>query len=683
MSGLVEVRCTACKTPLKFRRKSTATVALTCPKCSHLFEVQVRQPVLEVAPIKAVEVVQPIPSKPVTATPKASMTSQASIVDNLTANELPAPTLPGRPVVRPKTRTARKRTKSDSGITPFAAIFAGLAGVAFLLLLVIVFATDFGQSMIAGLTSNTSTPEGIARKRNALIGDCLDAVRSVEEDTERQQAANALISKRESFGELVYSSVSVDSIDDTRRRTIQQELQKGDTLLAESNLDLDRLVAGREDALASEIQHFRDTSEAIKLLLTEVALVLREPTEREEQICYDGIVLEKKVLQQLASIRTSAEVEPSLREIQALIDEFNQLAETQYQSGYRVSFPPRDYDRVEVAIETARRWLIEDIEQNIQPEREFEITMKDFDYVQNRFDNALFKSSIVMLDSTSRQRVQNEIATTATPDSDQYASSQSYGQSRPSSSDLAANYDERPNSDHDLTDSSFDQFGDPGYADPYNSDSFASDPYGAPDYGTGRPYDNSDVADELISQSPNASNPFDPDNTLPGSGAPGGIGRNVPGAATNSPRGSAPGGRNASGDRGRTFGSPGFGSNTDSPGDSMEDSLSSPSGSGRFGNGSLGRQTPGAGSKSNIRLLTGRSSLTVRIFNGNNLNGDQLLKRMGTKIGAKQPRWLHDQGELVLNFEYSGSLQDASKAVDFGSVDLSDSQSRTLFVTAE
>lgn len=681
MSGLVEVSCTACQTPLKFRPKSSPTVALTCPKCNHLFEVKLQRPaprpIVEPALVKAVEVVQPaaLDAAPATATP------QNSVVDNLTDNELPAPSLPVRPVVRSQANTRGRKKKGQRGISPLAAIFAGLAGIGLLLTLLILFATDAGQSMIASLTSTTNTPEGIARKRNAIIEDCLIAVSAIESDSERTAAADKLSNYRETLSELVYAAVKVPSIDDANRQTLQLEMQKGDTQLANSNLDLDRLVAGRSDDLAKEIQTFRNTSETIKLLLLEVAHTLREPTEREERICYEGLVLEKEVLQNLATIRTAEQVEPTLQIIQGLTDKFNQMAEEQYASGYRVSFPPRDYDRVETAVETARRWLVDNIEETLQPEREFQLTIKDFDYIQNRFDNALFKSSIVNLDSTSRERVQNEVASSVTPDSTQFASNSGSTDlaNTPSNSDLASNYSTQE-SGNDLTDAGFNQFDDAGTG--FDSDPYSSNPYGSRNTSNS-PYDNEDFSNNLSGPDlPGPTGgPFGPgrekragsDKSEPGRTSPGGIGREAIGrneqglGIPESDFGSSPGSMLGGSSRG------GFSSDREQEADNRSGTLSETS----------SRAKPGSRVSNLSSLLTGRNSLTVRIINGNNLDGPQLLKRMSTKLGGKQSKWLDDNGELVLNFEYSGSLQNASKAVDFGKVELSDSQSRTLFVAAD
>ena len=607
MSQLVEVRCTACSTPLKFRPNKASKVALNCPKCNHLFEVQVRQATHSVQPAMPANVTRHRQKES-----GLESTARRNIAENLSDAHLPPPTAPVRPIVRPATNSIAGYRKHNTSFPGKATVLLGIAGSVLLIGLVLILATGAGHSVLESLTANTSTPEGICRKRNAIIEDCLNTLSTVQSETDREAAAEALSRYCENMGNLVYKSARVESIDKVRRQTILRELQPGETRLADARTNLDRLSAAKSDRLTNEIKDFRAATETVKLLLVEVALELRQPTEVEEQICYDGLILEKRILSSLAAVRTAGDVEMATREIQSLTDDFNLLAQNQFKSGYRVSFPPRDYDRIEVAVESARRWMINNITSLFEIDPEFELTLDDFEYIQNRFDNALFKSPIVDLVTTSRQRVESELAqqNLSTQNDDLVQSNES-----PSSADMVVN--EQPEDREDLTGAYYDRFQSESLEGPYGSETDSS-----VNLENRSPQGNKDFSGELID--PNGDS---------------GLSQR---SATDRPA------NNEAGANGQ---------------------------SAKMGNS-------GQPSKSQ-NLLSGPSSLTVRILNGESLDGDLLRRQMAAKIGARQSQWINESGEIVLNFEYSGSLQNASKTVDFGVIELSDSQSRTLFVNAD
>lgn len=635
MSVLKEVRCTSCQKPLRFRPPASSAVALTCPACGNCFEVRLQQPVVEVVPIvepieaKGAKIVQATVANPSGARPSVANPSGArpagvdqaarkNIAENLDSRDLPAPLPPVRPVVRPQTiARPRKYTQNNSRL-PSAVVFAALAGVSLVLGILLLFVTDTGQSILAGISSTSSTAEGIARQRNAIIDDCILAAEGVENEEDRAEATKELERYKTRLAQLVFSAAAIGDLDDARREIVRKELLKGKLKLADHEMEFSRLESGRTsfDPLVSQIQKLKFSANTIETILVDVSRAIREPNGPAEQICYDGIRVEKRALKSLASIESAADVDRAVSELQSLIDDFNRLAENQYENGERVSYPPRDYDTIEVAMETSRRWFVDHIQEELNPPASFELTVKDFDYVQNRFDNALFKSRIVKLSSNSRQRIEEQLSggSTLSSGAPEYDAS-------PDSTDSSVaggGFVPAPGRE-DLTGSYYDRFADNNadYADGFGEDpddnqGFGSDPY----------------SDEFGSEPTNAQGgAFSAPPSRPGQSRPG-QSRITP------PRNSRP----------------------------------------------SGRETPSAGNGGTANFLTGNRSLTIRIVGGEKMDGQALCRKMASKLGTRQSFHAVDAGDLLLNFEYKGSLQDASRKVDFGVVELSDSQSRTLFV---
>ncbi len=121
MSELVQVNCPACSQAMRFQAGATGQVALTCPKCAHLFQVrlggknQPAQPVVA-KPVVAKAVVAKVVAKAVVAKPVITSSVIAKPVQAPSANdpfddvlasaEFSRPILPARPILQKKPKSA-------------------------------------------------------------------------------------------------------------------------------------------------------------------------------------------------------------------------------------------------------------------------------------------------------------------------------------------------------------------------------------------------------------------------------------------------------------------------------------------------------------------------------------------------------------------------------------------------
>ncbi len=79
---------------------------------------------------------------------------------------------------------------------------------------------------------------------------------------------------------------------------------------------------------------------------------------------------------------------------------------------------------------------------------------------------------------------------------------------------------------------------------------------------------------------------------------------------------------------------------------------------------------------------SGPTALQVKIVNVGSLAVSEETSRFGQRIGAHQSDSTTNGQHATMSFLYSGSLHSAARAVNFGEVEICDTQSRTLFVRA-
>lgn len=102
MSELVQVNCPACAQAMRFQAGETGQVALTCPKCSHVFQVRLGANNQPMQPVAA----KPVVAKPVIAKPVQAPSKSDPFDDVLASADFSRPILPARSALQNKPKSA-------------------------------------------------------------------------------------------------------------------------------------------------------------------------------------------------------------------------------------------------------------------------------------------------------------------------------------------------------------------------------------------------------------------------------------------------------------------------------------------------------------------------------------------------------------------------------------------------
>lgn len=635
MTRLKQVKCPNCRTILRFKPTASEVVAITCIQCGNLFEVQVaaRLPV-ESQPIKAMPVaVLPIAAQPVDPNQESSAAipvlpvkqvhlNQASSVSGVSqaggrpaaqaaqqsvqpdknsnkgnsnlATELGSLASPRQtPVVVPVKNNRRAgnshsrptvpRLETRSSLMMPLMIVLGLAMVVLFGGFAFMASIPSGRSYLKSINPLLNSPERVASKLNRYIEQYVAIIDKVQAEQDYSQAVEELGALEDRISELAFSAAELDAVDDARHETLMASIEVGNKLQFAS-LDTSRWLEAEGDAALSK--GIADATNAMNVVQDLVMRVMKEPSKPEsktDQVCLEGLLLERKILRCIASAKGSEEVGPMLDSLQVLIDRFNELAENQKKSGERVGFIPRDYEGLETGGQNARDWFLTYIQEKYTVPEAFLPTVDDLKYVESRFDGALFKSEIEMLSTTSRERVEAAMK-----------------------SDVAYRVPEAQ--DKSLAN-----------LEPPASSNVAS----------------------------SAKNSMAPRES---------VGTQMPASQNNAVA--------------ATRQQPSELSNQQD--EARED----------IHPRSEERSSPRESPARNQNLLSGPNSLTIKVFGGNSINAEELSQRMKRKVGSSRSAVITEGDAIILNFSYSGDLADVAQHIDFGKIDLSDSQSRTIFVDA-
>lgn len=618
MSNLKQVHCPSCNALLRFRAPSSDLVAMNCPTCQYLFEVKIGS-----SGSASSESSPPFsrPAKPTSSSGASAKTGSGSL--GATSSQplaakpaLPssAPTVVAQPIsenvgsdeelnldfdfsddlssLPPAPTAIAPKTKVPVQTKNAWMMPLGIVGGLVLVILVgsLAFLASFrdGQSFLASRNPFSSSPERVSNRLNAHILEYAAIIQNLSQGGDRSEAAQQLDALENEIAGLVFTIAQYDTVDSIRHQALVDIVNQGnqqqlDAMRLARQLERDRSAQDPLDASVQNVNHAVNAAQEI------VTRVLKKPTEPDtdsERICYDGILLERDLLRCLANARRQDDLPQVLEQLHTLIDRFNNLAQQQAQSGVRVGFVPNDYQGMESAGESVRRWLVERIHRKLSPDRAFELALEDLDYVERRFDSALSLQDIASLANTSKERVQSKLGgslASAKP---------------PPATTVAAN------------------------------DSTTSTPPSTPGQDENNPFSGGRPAatapqDQLASNPPAASERVH---------------------------------------------------NSEPHGTSLAVQPTTPDSSATAPSASL----PASRLPSN--LLTGPNSLTIRIEPASGLDGNLLGNQLASKLGASR-RAVHTVGpNLMLNFRYSGDLTDVAPLIDFGKIDLTDSQSRTIYV---
>lgn len=706
MSNLKQANCPSCQSTLRFKPTQASLFAITCPTCGTDF--QIRNTPAPVVPAKV------SPSKPA-GNPAAKATSsapsssgivvKAELLDE-TSPASAASSTPSAPVVakaRPvqPTVTNESASNSNSGkdagavnlesldehLPEFAAFDAtattsqnsvlpssasqnmasftpgfqgnvtqrkassspwkwvaiaggGLSCCGIVAAVLVLLFTDAGSSLF----SPKSTPANVIGGHNKLAAEYQSVLDSVDDDDGRKWATDQLATVNKEIDELVISAARLDGV-------LLSDLPKEKlTDLRSAKYELTNSVKATElrrgrplhDPLVAEMEKAEQRFAALQAAIESCLKQPPAAVGSTATVLADGIAVEEKVTRALA-VSSASELPSAIAEIQARIDEFNQLAEQQSQSGPVVSSMRRDWGTRETNLELLRSYLVDRIKDELRPEQVFFMTLKDFEFVEDRFDQSLFKYELETLTSNSSSRVDAALQGESVHQKDSIASAYAASKKQelltvgavarldiPESANRSrsnvASSTNRSSSSENASDRSVTR--NSSANDRYAASSL-SEPY--PTESTSSGFGASDSTAKVSSRQPSNSR------------------------STNSvPRGA----------------------------DLFKDQDDTSISSSGAANGYAGADDS-LPTRLKPAALSGATSLTIRIFNAGDLDGNSVRSRIASAIRASTSYVAEDNGGLVLSFTYRGSLADVAEHIREGTIELSDSQSRTIFVQGD
>lgn len=665
--SLKQANCPSCQTTLRFKPTQSTLLAITCPTCGTDFQIRnndaspgvsgqdtssasgpaiVKATLLDESPDppESREIVsnQPKVAKAVLAQPVNQVADQTTEPVNPIEENLPQfaqldhQTVASANSAGPITQRKLPKRKSANYEIPWKAIigiagtFAGLGllvGLAYMIL-----SGSGGQGMLAsfGGSSLTSTIDGY----NACADDYRQTLESVEDDSGRGWAASEVDAINARLERLIVQVLDLEETpasemptDKLRQLTIKAATVDG---LEASN----QLTMGRasHESLVASITKTEESFSALREAIENLAQEDLAPSLPFEKVLYEGIEIEEELVRELA-IRDSSGLQTAISKVQELSDRLNRLAEQQSNSGPQVLAIPASLAMREKSGQKLRKYLVNRISSDMSPDQDFHMTMKDFEYVENRFDQALFKYKLAALTTNSSQRVdgllRGEQGLEKDPVASAYASSKKDQLLRGITSSASPPPSSVASNSYDNVSSSYGSS---------NTGNVPSEPY--PDVSTPSYDSNFSSTDSSVA----GSDSFD---------------------AGSSPR--------------PTFGdqdsSSPFADSSPTGSSSSSASVSSPGGSSQsytYADNLPARLKPSS--------LQGANSLTVRIFNASGLDKNTIRRRIASGINASTSYANDDNDGIVLSFSYSGPLAPVARFIQEGEIELSDSQSRTIFV---
>ncbi|MEM8734582.1 MAG: hypothetical protein AAGG44_10195 [Planctomycetota bacterium] len=634
MSTLKKATCPSCQAVLSFTPSKNASFALSCPTCGNLFEVNAED--LE-SPVPAVEqkpmiVAQAVQAQPLEqAIPVSPITPSEPDPEDDPFHEIPKPILPGarpsyhatekpkRGPVGPRKPVAKKHQKSNNllllGTLPVLLVFAVAGTLGYYL-----------------LNPPPAGAERIVVDSQAAVIEFLDVTENIESAKDRKWAAGRIESLNKQLEETVFEAITLDDERDSKLVKATDRLEEYSVQWREVEQRSAEFKLGHpsHELLVMAVSNTTAHLEAIRAITKSVLQKDPKPEDMTAKIVNRGIQVEERFVRRLGAIKSTSDVAASIDALQEIIDEYNALAEEQSSYGEKIGAIPNEMVAIESDLGAVKDYFVSRTERVLRPEPDFKLTVRDFDHVEERFDQSLFKFPIPVLSSTSRQRVaglEPQLEGVDSVASARAASRKSGGvASRPSESLVARNDDNQNSTPYG-----------------YENDGNGQEPMTRqPDPFLATPEDEFNGREPFADRRPNTGG-FD-------SRPPTGMENDIV----------EPGPRGIDRNTGRESNVPSI------------DSFA--------GRDSADRSYNSAPVNMKAAPMSGPNSLTVRIFDAQNVNVIDVRRRL-TRMLSSPTSLSDDAGDhVILSFRFSGDVFECAKYINFGEIELSDNQSRTIFV---
>ncbi len=594
------VSCPVCQTKMKVPHQPTV-LQVVCIRCDARYDVP-PAPVVQARPVPA-QIVQQQPAPDIAAVEPATKPQRLSSAKSSQSPKGSAAATPR--LVSPVPAWAK----------PLAAIVGVMTTV---LVGVVIYMSSFqgGRSLLASLNPMSSSPERAATRLNQLLAEYEDVIEQVKTQPGRAPAAEQLDQIEGQLAQLVRKAALMDEVAKIRHREIVKLVDLGNHRQLAAARVKRRLEAGypNTDALSQAMQRVNLAADAAQDVLLRM-LVHPSMPNTSEVSCYRGLLLERGLVRSLATVEDTEDVPRLIDELQRLIDEYNQLAEKHAARRRRVELVPSDYEGIELAGENVRAWLIQDVRRRLAPGENYDQTLEDLEFVENRFNQALDAESLNPIGLTSAQRVRRRVSEQLVKgEATKLAQTPATGEAQGDVYDPLAGFaSSRQAASQGAGDSASAKLASDGQT--IQQRSGVNDLFG-------------DESMDQKSSSPNSLVVQQDSKT-------GSQGVKAPLSA---------GDNGEKDDVGQ--------STVDDPGELPE-------------------------------LLTGPSSLTVIVINWDKLDRDKLVKQMARVLSSNRYSVSVRDENLVFNFLFSGKMPEAESAIDFGTIDLVDRQSRTIFVDGQ
>ncbi|MFN3192721.1 MAG: hypothetical protein ACE361_19570 [Aureliella sp.] len=635
MSTLKKATCPSCQAVLSFTPSKNASFALNCPTCGNLFEVRAEDlgsnsPVPEDKPVV---LAQPVLAKPVDRAIPVKPVAEPDPEDD-PFHEIPKPILPGarpsypaieRPVSRPAAAVRRPATPKRHQKTNNLMLLGTLP-----VLLVFAVAATLGYYL---LNPPPLGAEKIVVDSHDAVLEFLEVTENIASAQDRKWAAGRIETLNKRLEDTVFHAISLDDERDEMLSKATDRLDEYSVQWREVDQRSAEFKLGHpsHDLLVIAVSNTTAHLEVIRAITSSVLRRDPKPNEQTAKIVNRGIQLEEQFVRRLGAVRSTADVAESIDALQEIIDEYNSAAEEQASFGEKIGAIPNEMVAIESDLTIAKEYFVTRTERVLRPAPDFKLTIRDFDRIEERFDQALFKFPIDPLSSTSRQRVAGLEPEAKGVDSVSSAlaarrKNSSLAPSAPQES-LGSNMDSDQSSSYGVEDGIVGQAPTTTQRDPFMPS----------------PEDEFNGRDPFADRRPMNPETFD-------SRPPTGIEKNIAGpdlrgTDRNSGRGSAVqsidrfAGRDRSADR-------------------------------------------YSSSPVNMKAapMSGPNSLTVRIFDAEGINVVDVRRRL-TRMLSSPTSLSDDAGDhVILSFRFSGDVFECAKYINFGEIELSDNQSRTIFV---